>query len=272
MSWPFQTLRILYPVLTLLSLITIFLLSAWVSSTNSFSSSFDSYYNQINNKQENSTIKFPAEIYLGFIFSIISFLFTAILCFPTISRKFGYKIFIYLIDVILSIFWFVLSILIVARINNGSIIDPNNITIQLNEKINELQIKEGIPDTNKSLLLGKAITILSWIQFLTWTFTTIILAHIRSRKWTKKDRNKRINIVSGSYDQDAKMLTTPSIIKEIDELVKNPPNAQTTIEETSSKTPVLELNLSLTTNTTLYLLDPVSSPPKNDDELFSIKL
>ncbi|EXX54803.1 hypothetical protein RirG_231240 [Rhizophagus irregularis DAOM 197198w] len=243
MSWPFQTLRILYPVLTLLSLITIFLLSAWVSSTNSFSSSFDSYYNQINNKQENSTIKFPAEIYLGFIFNVI-----------------------------LSIFWFVLSILIVARINNGSIIDPNNITIQLNEKINELQIKEGIPDTNKSLLLGKAITILSWIQFLTWTFTTIILAHIRSRKWTKKDRNKRINIVSGSYDQDAKMLTTPSIIKEIDELVKNPPNAQTTIEETSSKTPVLELNLSLTTNTTLYLLDPVSSPPKNDDELFSIKL
>src|SRR5688500_11722134 len=118
MSWPFQTLRILYPVLTLLSLITIFLLSAWVSSTNSFSSSFDSYYNQINNKQENSTIKFPAEIYLGFIFSIISFLFTAILCFPTISRKFGFKIFIYLIDVILSIFWFVLSILIVARINN----------------------------------------------------------------------------------------------------------------------------------------------------------
>lgn len=272
MSWPFQTLRILHPILTLLSLITIFLLSAWVSSTNSFSASFDSHYNKINNKQENSTIKFPAEIYLGFIFSIISFLFTAILCFPTISSKFGYKIFIYLIDVILSIFWFVLSILIVARINNGSIIDPNNITDQLYEKINEFQTEEGIPDTNKSLTLGKAITILSWIQFLTWTFTTVILARIRSRKWTKKDRNKRINIVSGSYDQDAKMLTTPSIIKEIDELVKNPPNAQTTKEETSSKTPVLELNLSLTTSTTLYLLDPVSSPPKNDDELFSINL
>jgi hypothetical protein len=272
MSWLFQTLRILYPVLTLLSLTTIFLLSAWVSSTNSFSTLIDSQYNKINNKQESSTIKFPVEIYLGFIFSIISFLFTVILCFPTISRKFGYKIIIYILDVILSIFWFVLSIIIVARINNGSIIDSNNITGQLNEKISELQTKEGIPDTNKSLSLGKAITVLSWIQFIIWTFTTIILAHIRSRKWTKKDRNKRINIVSGSYDQDAKMLNTPAIIKEIEnELVKNPQNAQIT-KETSSKTPVLELNLSLTTNTTLYSFDPSSSPPKNDEELYSIKL
>src|SRR3954470_4244939 len=98
MFWPFQTLRILYPVLTLLSLITIFLLSAWVSSTNSFSTSFNSYYNKINNKQENFKINFPVEIYLGFIFSIISFLFTVILCFPSISRKFGYKNFVYLTD------------------------------------------------------------------------------------------------------------------------------------------------------------------------------
>ncbi|GBB87444.1 hypothetical protein RclHR1_13900007 [Rhizophagus clarus] len=271
MSWPFQTLRILYPVLTLFSLITILLLSAWISSTNSFSTSFDSYYNKVNNKQENSTIKFPAEIYLGFIISIITFLFTAILCFPSISHRFGYKIYVYITDVILSLFWFVLSILIVARVNNGSIIDTNNINDQLYEKINELPTKEGIPSTDKLLSLGKAITVLSWIQFIFWTFTTIILAHVRSRKWTKKDRNKRINIVSGSYDQDAKMLNTPAIIKEIDDLVKNPQTVQTT-KETSSKTPVLELNLSLTTSTTLYSLDPVSSPPKHDDDLYTIKL
>lgn len=246
MSWPFQTLRILYPVLTLFSLITILLLSAWVSS---FSTSY-----KVNNS------KFPVEIYLGFIISIITFLFTIFLCFPTISRKFGYKIYVYITDVILSLLWFILSILIVTRINNGSIIDSNNITDQL----------QSIPNTDKSSL-GKAITVLSWIQFIFWTFTTIILAYVRSRKWTKKDRNKRINIVSGSYDQDAKMLNTPAIIKEIDELVKNPQNAQTT-KETSSKTPVLELNLSLTTSTTLYSLDPVSSPPKHDDELYTIKL
>src|SRR5438034_2737191 len=98
MSWPFQTLRILYPVLTLFSLITIFLLSAWVSSTNSFFTSLEAINKQLS--KEHSTIKFPAEIYLGFILSIISFLFTVILCFPSISRKFGYIIFVYITDII----------------------------------------------------------------------------------------------------------------------------------------------------------------------------
>ncbi|RIA90327.1 hypothetical protein C1645_823550 [Glomus cerebriforme] len=172
------------------------------------------------------------------------------------SHKFGYKNFVYFTDVILSIFWFVLSIIIVARVNNGSIIDSDN-------------INHGVPDADRSLSLGKAITILSWFQFIIWTFTTVLLAHIRSRKWTKKDRNKRITIVSGHYDQDAKMLNTPAIIKEIDELVRNPQTVQTT-KETSSKIPVLELNLSLTENTTtLYSLDPVSTPSNLEDDLYS---
>jgi len=262
MTWPFTTLRILHPILSLSSLITISLLSAWVSSTSSFFTSFDSYYTKITDKELNSSIKFPTEIYFGFVFSMISFSLSAVLCFPTVSRRFGYTIVVYLADVFLSIFWFLLSIVIVARVNGGSVIDSKGISDQLSQEIIDLQTnytsEETIPDDDKSLSLGKAITALSWIQFITWTFTTIILAHIRSRKWSKKDQNKRITILSNSYDKDAKMLNTPVIMKEIDELVRNPQTAQPT-KETSSKSPVLELDFQLSKNTTTtYSLDPAS--------------
>ncbi|CAI2164936.1 20423_t:CDS:1 [Funneliformis geosporum] len=270
MSWPFTTLRILYPLLSLFSLIIISLLSTWVSSTNSFSTSFDSYYKNITKKQFHSSPNFPIEIYLGFIFSIISLIFSAVLSFPRISRKFGYKVFVYLTNTFLSIVWFLLSILIITRVNNGSIIDSKNITDQLQKEINELHTEyaseEAIPDTDNLLSFGKAITAFGWIQFLGWTLITIILAHIRSRKWTKKDRNKKITIVS-QYDKDAQLLNTPAILKEIDELVRNPQIAHTT-KDPSSKTPVMELNLQLTKNTTTtYSLDPASFTPTQSPEV-----
>ncbi|CAG8435779.1 13036_t:CDS:1 [Funneliformis mosseae] len=275
MSWPFTTLRILYPLLSLFSLIIISLLSAWVSSTNSFSTSFDSYYKQITNKPFHSSPNFPMEIYFGFIFSIISLIFSTVLSFPKISRKFGYKVFVYLTVTFLSIVWFIISIVILVRVNNGSIIDSKNMTDQLQEEVHELQTdyssEEAIPDTDNLLSFGKAITALGWVQFLCWTFVKVILAHIRSRKWTKKDRNKKITIISqyDQYDKDAKMLNTPAILKEIDELVRNPQIAHTT-KDPSSKSPVVELNLQLTKNTTTtYSLDPASfTPTQSPDDYF----
>ncbi|CAG8613571.1 23643_t:CDS:1 [Cetraspora pellucida] len=232
----FEIIQFLYIFQILLSVITISLNSALtIITSNSGSTNLSS------------------DVYATFVFSSISLLVAITLSIPSIVRKFNYTFYVLIIKIILTILWFIISIIIIAKSNNESVLDPN-----------------FVQDIN----LGCAIGVFIWINFVTWSISTILHFKIRSREcYNKRDINKKIIIHSTNYsrnsfyyDQDAKVLTTPKIIKEIDEMIKNPETIQQSNQNsiTSEKQPIVEWDYSLSnTNTTTYTLVNTSSTERS---------
>ncbi|RHZ49982.1 hypothetical protein Glove_508g35 [Diversispora epigaea] len=254
MSWPFMTLKILYPFQIIISLTIIILLSAWVVTTESYIHIYDGNSNKIH---------LPEDLYMNFVLGSISIIAATALTIPNITRRFGYSIFILFMDIVLTLSWLTIAIYTTAKATNGSFIDSNhimkiNISSNFQEKGGEWVTKRAVASK-----LGYSILALEWITFTTWTILSIILFHVRSRRWINKksEQNKRITICSSYNDpldeDDAKMLTTPKIKQKIDDLLKNPEttkqsNRISTIVKSnnSNKKPIVEMNSNINSSTT----------------------
>ncbi|CAG8832179.1 15192_t:CDS:1, partial [Racocetra persica] len=194
----------------------------------------------------------PSDVYATFVFSTLSLLASIILSIPSIVRKFNYTFHVLISKIILTILWFIIAIIIIAKANNESIIDVNFV---------------------KDINLGRAIGVFIWINFVTWSISTILHLKMRSREnlTKKRDISKKIIIQSTNYsrnsfyyDQDAKVLTTPKIIKEIDDMIKNPEMILQQSNQNSEKQPIAELDYSISnTNTTTYTLVNTSNTERS---------
>ncbi|CAG8468337.1 4343_t:CDS:2 [Acaulospora morrowiae] len=222
MSWPFKTLKVLYPFQALFSLLVISLLSGWVSITKSY------IYDYESSLKKPISLGLPGDAYTSFVLAFISFIIAGVLCIPNVMRKFGYTLYIFFADLLLASLWLSNAIYISVKANSGSIIDSVNvITANVGSSVNSFSLDQQQQEMASNL--GRAILSFEWINFVLWSATTIILYHVRSRRWlNRNDDNRRITICSSyhvdlnSDDQDAKMLTTPKIIKKIDDMLKNP--------------------------------------------------
>ncbi|CAG8537625.1 2658_t:CDS:1 [Dentiscutata erythropus] len=201
----------------------------------------------------------PSDLYATFVSSSLSLLVTIILSIPSVTRRFGYTFHFLITKLILSILWFIIAIIIIVKANSGSILDPNFVV---------------------DIRLGCAIGVFIWINFVSWSVSTILHIRIRDNRGLKKNIDKRIIIESINYsrnsfcyDQDAKVLTTPKIIKEIDDLIKNPETTQNSNQNDQvfisdvddlEKHPIAELDYSLSnTNTTTYTLVNTSNTERS---------
>ncbi|CAG8445873.1 3668_t:CDS:1 [Dentiscutata heterogama] len=237
-----ETIQILCFFNIILSITTIFLVSAFTILTHNSGST-----------------NLPSDLYVTFVSSSLSLLVTIVLSIPSVTRKFGYTFYFLITKLILSILWFIIAILIIVRANNGSILDPNFVV---------------------DIGFGCAIGVFIWINFVSWSISTILHIRIRDNRGLRKNIDKRIIIQSTNYsrnsfcyDQDAKVLTTPKIIKEIDDLIKNPEtiqnsnrNDQTSISDVDNieKQPIAELDYSHSnTNTTTYTLVNTSNTERS---------
>ncbi|CAG8432759.1 492_t:CDS:1 [Diversispora eburnea] len=249
-----MTLKILYPLQVIISLAIIILLSAWVTTTESYVHDYDGKSNPIH---------LPGDLYTNFVLGSISIITAISLTIPNITRRFGYSIFALSMDIMLALSWLIVAIYTTARATNGSFID-SNVIMKINFGSNfEGKGGEWINKRAVATKLGCSILALEWITFITWTILSIILFRVRSRRWANKnsEQNKRITICSSyndSFDEDdAKMLTTPKIKQKIDDLLKNPEstkqsNRVSTImnSNNSEKKPIVEMNSNINSSTT----------------------
>ncbi|CAG8741632.1 hypothetical protein C2G38_2054561 [Gigaspora rosea] len=208
-----------------LSITTIFLISSFTILT----------YNS-------GSTNLPSDVYVTFVSSPLSLLVAIILSIPSVARKFGYTFYVLIINLILAILWFTISVIIIVKANSKSILDANFVF---------------------DIRLGCTIGVFIWINFVFWTVSTILHFKVQCNSSLKKKVDKRIIIQSTNYsrnsfcyDQDAKVLTTPKIIKEIDDLIKNPETKNLNRNSLKSeKKTITELDNSLSnTNTTTYTL------------------
>lgn len=275
MSWPFMTLKILYILQVIFSLTIIALLISWIVITKSYIYSYENYFSTSN------AIRLPGDFYVTFVLGSISFIVAAALSIPNVTRKLGYTFFTLFADVLLAISWLVIAIYTASKATNGSFIDSKYVmTENIAHSLHELPEKdEWISKSMAAAELGCAILAFEWTCFFTWTMISILLFHVRSRRWInrKSEQNKRITICSSygmesSDEQDAKMLTTPKIIQKIDDLLKSPQLTKqskriSSIVKISNKPPVLELNPSINNSTTktYSLTNNTFSPIENDN-------
>ncbi|KAF0408018.1 hypothetical protein F8M41_008658 [Gigaspora margarita] len=219
-----ETIQILCYFNIVLSITTIFLISSFTILT----------YNS-------GSTNLPFDVYVTFVSSPLSLLVAIIFSIPSVARKFGYTFCVLITKLILAILWFTISVIIIVKANSESILDSNFVF---------------------DIRLGCTIGVFIWINFVSWTVSTILHFKIQCNSGLKKKVDKRIIIQSNysrnsfCYDQDAKVLTTPKIIKEIDDLIKNPETKNLNRNSLKSeKKPIAELDNSLSnTNTTTYTL------------------
>ncbi|CAG8495010.1 13520_t:CDS:2 [Ambispora leptoticha] len=180
MTWHFQALRAIHPLTFSVSVLIIVLLSRWLDRAHVF-------YNEGR--------AYPADVYYTFVLACISTLLGTGLCIPKISRTYAFRPPVLFTFGLLMVAWLADAIAIVARKDNGSIMDKASITD--NENIVDDDEDER---RNEAARIGIAVMGLAWIEFVLFDLTLFVKYLVQKRRRNKFADTKNL-------DSDAKELS-----------------------------------------------------------------